>query len=86
MVNIVNVLGPSNQAADNAPLPVANIPAQGGAFRDLQRLVLGEWAVFTDRGITAPPTYDVQSHEWGLGYDPQSNGWILVRGGPGATQ
>ena len=86
MVNIVNVLGPSNQADDNAPLPVAAIPTQGGAFRDLQRLVLGERAVLTDWGITAPPTYDVQSHEWGLGYDPQSRSWILVRGGPGATK
>jgi hypothetical protein len=85
MATIISNIGPSHLAHDDQPLPVA-VQTQGAAFRYLQRLVLGEVAVLVELGVTAPPGYDVQSHEWGLGYDPQSRRWIVVRGGPGITK
>lgn len=71
--------------ADNAPLPVASIVGQNAAEIIYRHVVNGSVAALNGIGVTTPPGYDPQSHEWGLGYDAQVDRWILVRGGPGAT-
>jgi hypothetical protein len=71
--------------ADAAPLPVASIAGQATALAAYRQIVDGNVVAFGPLGVITPPGYNPSTHEWGLGYDAGPDRWILVRGGPGAT-
>ncbi|HEX7288010.1 MAG TPA: hypothetical protein VF532_17625 [Candidatus Angelobacter sp.] len=85
-VATVRTLIGRNPPADDDPVPVGRLfENKDEGIAILERLGRGDRTVFEDLGLEVPEGYKMQAHEWGLGYDGDTERYVIIRGGPGAV-
>ena len=83
-IETINILGHSKEATDDVPLPIGrHLKEEAEGQHILRRLAQGDETALRELGVKFPSDYELQSHEWGLGYDKDEEMYVIVRGGPG---
>jgi hypothetical protein len=72
---------------DKIPVPIHHVESEAAARELLMRLSNGDASALLEMGVkrTVAADVDLQSHEWGLGFDKEEQKFLIVQGGPGAV-